>query len=101
LDGPKTVEAIAAAVARIVGYLEDHLGELFGPLLDYLAADGGVRSINDIEQHFQRQFDVRWITSACEWLAERGHIVKASAPFFLNEHSRVELDQLAFFIEGR
>lgn len=100
-DAPKTVDVVQDALDRIYAYLSSHLDDIYGPLLEYLESEGTVRSVGDIQQHFERQMDVRAVASVCEWLAGRGVLVKASAPYYLTEHSRIELEQLAFFLPGR
>lgn len=100
-DTPKTPQVVRDALDRIYAYLSEHLDDIYGPLLEYLEGEGTVRSVTDIQQHFERQMDVRAVAAVCEWLAAKGVLVKASAPYFLTEHSRVEFDQLAFLLPER
>ena len=58
---------------------------------------GEARSCSEIEDHFKRHFDVSGVTTACEYLADRGLISKASTPVHLTKKSSVEVQELAFF----
>lgn len=98
MDAPKTEAVVREAIDLIYAYLDEHRDDIFGPLLDYLIEEGTIRSSADIEQHFSRTLGARGVVSSCEWLADRGVLVKASLPCYLTEHSRVELEQLAFFV---
>lgn len=99
-DRKKTHENVEAALTIVERYLTEHLDDIFGPLLEYLEDEATIRSVSDIEQHFTRRMDAKMISFACEWLADRGVLVKASVPVRLNEHSRVELEELAFVHPG-
>jgi hypothetical protein len=75
---------------------------LFAPVIDHLREVGEVRSCSEIEDHFRRNLDVGGVTMACEYLADRGLIGKASTPVQLTRRSNVEVQELAFFyLEGR
>jgi predicted nucleotidyltransferase len=100
LDARMTLEVVGEKLGLVLGYLDDHREDLFGLLLEYLSAEGTIRSVEDIVQHFSRRLEAGMVLAACEWLADRGVLVKASTPYFLTEHSRVELEQLGFFAPG-
>jgi len=51
----------------------------------------------EIEDHFQRNFGIAGVTGACEYLADRGLIGKASLPVRLTKKSNVNVEELAFF----
>ena len=51
----------------------------------------------EIEDHFKRHFDVSGVTTACEYLADKGLISNASTPVHLTKKSNVEVQELAFF----
>jgi len=57
---------------------------------------GETRSCTEIEDHFQRNFGVGGVTTACEYLADRGLILKASTPVQLTKKSNVQVQELAF-----
>ncbi len=73
------------------------LSTLFRPVIDHLREVGEVRSCSEIEDHFQRNFDVSGVTAACEYLADQGLIGKASTPVQLTRKSNIEVQELAFF----
>jgi hypothetical protein len=97
LNTPKTRVQVEAALVAIDQYLADRTQALFGLVLDHLHDVGDVRSASDLEAHFTRHFDVTGVVTACEYLADRGLIGKASAPVRVTRTSRVDVQELAFF----
>ena len=91
---PKNVEA---ALRAIDDYLAKQAAALFKPVIDHLRDVGEVRSCTEIEDHFQRNFDVGGVTVACEYLADQGKIGKASTSVQLTKKSNIEVQELAFF----
>ena len=69
-------------------------------ILDYLAGVGDIRSCRDLEAHFSRNFGIEGVTTACEYLATRGLIGKASTATRLTRKSHVDVQELAFFSIG-
>ena len=65
--------------------------------LEYLRDVGEARSATEIEGHFSRNLGVKGVTTACEYLAAKGFIGKASVPVRLTKRSRVDVQELAFF----
>jgi hypothetical protein len=96
LNGPKTRSGVEAALHAADRYLGDRAAELFALLLDHLREAGETRSASDIEHYFRRTFDIEGVTSACEYLADQGLIVKASIPVRLTKRSTVQVQELAF-----
>ena len=91
-------DSLEQGITAIDDYLEDKAEMLFAPVLDYLqSAFGEPRSTTQIEHHFQRNFDIEGITTACEWLSDIGCIEKASTPVKLTTRSQVQVEELAFF----
>ena len=66
-------------------------------MIEYLREAGEARSCSEIEQHFQRQLDVRGASAACEYLADEGRIGKASVSARLTKKSNVDVQELAFY----
>src|SRR5439155_26148266 len=97
LNAKKTVERVRAALDAIDRYLAERAPLLFGPIIDHLREAGDARSCTEVEAHFERNFDVRGVTTACEYLADQGLIGKASTPIRLTEKRRVDVQELAFF----
>ena len=73
---------------------------LFAPVIDHLREVGEARSSTEIEDYFQRSFDVGSVTTACEYLADQGLIGKAGTPVRLTKKSNLDVQELAFFYLG-
>jgi predicted nucleotidyltransferase len=97
LNGKKTWKNVEAALRAIDDYMADRSVAIFRPVIDHLREVGEVRSCTEIEDHFQRNFDVGGVTAACEYLADQGKIGKASTPVQLTKKSTIEVQELAFF----
>lgn len=100
LNQRKTKAAVKAALDAVDHYLGSRAEILFEPVLEHLRETGDVRSATDLEDHFRRHFDLSGITTACEYLADRGLIEKASTAVQLTRRSNVEVQELAFFLPG-
>jgi len=57
---------------------------------------GEARATTEIENHFKRNFNVEGVTTACEYLADRGLIGKVSTPVQLTKMSNIQVQELAF-----
>ena len=97
LNGKKTRKNVQAALDAVDRYLAERAATLFAPVIDHLREVGEARSCTEIEDHFQRNFDVGGVTTACEYLADQGLIGKASTPVQLTRKSNIEVQELAFF----
>jgi len=97
LNGKKTQKNVEQALEAVDGYLAQRARGLFSPVIEHLREVGEARSCSEIEDHFQRNFDVGGVTAACEYLADQGLIGKASAPVQLTRKSNIEVQELAFF----
>ena len=97
LNVKKTRTTVQAALDAIDGYVAGRAAALFAPVIDHLREAGEARSCSEIEGHFQRNFDVSGMTTACEYLADQGLLGKASTPVHLTKKSNVEVQELAFF----
>jgi uncharacterized protein len=96
LNAKKTRKSVQAALDAIDGYLAQRTATLFQPLLEHLQEVGEARSATEIEAHFKRNFNLEGVTAACEYLADRGLIGKASTPVQLTKKSNVLMQELAF-----
>jgi hypothetical protein len=96
LNAKKTRKNVEAALDAIDEYVAERAPTLFAPLLDHLREVGEARSATEIEAHFKRNFNVEGVTTACEYLAARGLIGKASTPVQLTKMSNVMVQELAF-----
>ena len=100
LNTPKTRAAVEAALDAVDRYIADGAPALFAPVLEYLREAGETRSASEIESHFTRHFGIEGVVIACEYLADRGLVGKASAPVRATKKSTVSLQELAFFDLG-
>jgi uncharacterized protein len=100
LNAKKTRKAVETALAAAEGYMAKRAKRLFAPVLDYLRDPGEIRSASEIEDHFARRFDVAGVTTACEYLSDRGLLAKASSPVRATKRSSASLQELAFFLPG-
>ena len=73
---------------------------LFRPVLDYLREVGEARSSTEIDAHFKRKLNIEGVTTACEYLADRGLIGKVSTPAHLTKRSNIDVQELAFVYTG-
>jgi hypothetical protein len=97
LNMKKTRSAVKAALAAIDEYLLQRAATIFAPIIEHLKEVAEARSATEIENHFQRNFGIEGITSACEYLADQGLIGKASLPVRLTSRSNIDVNELAFF----
>jgi len=100
LNTRKTRKNVQAALGAVDGYVAERSARLFGPVIEHLRDAGEARSCTEIEDHFERNFDVSGVTTTCEYLAHRGLIGKASTPVQLTKKSNVRVQELAFFYAG-
>jgi hypothetical protein len=100
LNAKKTDKKVRAALHAIDGYVAKRAKGLFGMVIEHLREVGEARSCTEIEDYFKRQFDVCGVTTACEYLADQGHIGKASTPVRLTKMSNLDAQELAFFYTG-
>jgi len=101
LNARKTPAAVERALAAVDAYIAERAGELFALVVDYLRESADTRSASEIENHFTRTYDVGGVTTACEYLADRGIIEKVSMPAKLTKRSNVEVQELAFVLLDR
>jgi len=97
LNTPKTRANVNAALEAADQYLSTRATTLFKSILDHLREVGEARSCREIEDHFTRSVGVGGVSTACEYLADRGLIGKASLQARLTKKSNVEVQELAFF----
>ena len=100
LNEKKTTGRVQAALDAVDAYIAARSARLFELVIDHLRQVGEPRSATEIERHFKKQFDVDGVTTACEYLADRGTIAKTSTAVRLTRRSHVDLQELAFFYLG-
>jgi hypothetical protein len=101
LNTKKTRKNVQTALETVEGYMAQRAPALFKMLIDHLREAGEARSCTEIEDHFNRNFDVSGVTLAGEYLADQGVIGKASITTHLTRKSNVQVQQLAFFYMGK
>ncbi len=100
LNQSKTVERVADALTATDAYLADRAVDLFGPVFEHLRDVGEARTCTELEDHFRRNLGFDGVTTACEYLAERGLIGKAAIAARLTPRSNRDVQELAFFALG-
>jgi uncharacterized protein len=100
LNAKKTRAVVEAALDAVDGYVAERASTVFAPVLEYLEDAGDVRCASEIEMHFQRDWGIDCVTTACEYLADQGLIGKASAPVHLTKKSNIQVQELAFVHVG-
>jgi hypothetical protein len=100
LNGKKTRRNVQAALDSVDEYMAQRAATLFRPVIEHLREAREVMSSSEIDNHFQRHFDVGGVTVACEYLADQGLIGKASVQAQLTRRSNTEVQELAFFYLG-
>jgi hypothetical protein len=100
LNTPKTRESVEASLEAVDRYVAERATSLFAPVLEYLREAAEARSASDIEGHFKRHLGIEGVTTACEYLSDRGLIGKAALPVRATRKSTVSLQELAFFDLG-
>jgi hypothetical protein len=97
LNRKKTRPAVERALRLVDDYIASRAPRIFAPIVEYLREAGEARSSTEIEAHFARQLGIECVTTACEYLADRGLIGKAATPARLTKRSTVSVQELAFF----
>ena len=97
LNEPKTRPRVQAALDAADDYVARHTPRLFAEVVEYLREAGEARSCKEIEDHFKRNVGLDGAITACEYLADRGLIGKASIAARLTRRSTVDVQELAFF----
>ena len=100
LNTAKTRASVKAALDAADAYIADRAGTLFAEVLDHLREAGEPRSCTEIENHFTRNLGVTDVTTACEYLADRGLIGKGATSVRLTKKSSIDVQELAFFDLG-
>jgi hypothetical protein len=97
LNARKTDAAVRSALDAVDDYFAERAPTAFAPIVEYLRESGEPRSCRELEDYFDRNFNVRGVTTACEYLSDQHLIGKAATPARLTKKSNVEVQELAFF----
>ena len=99
IHGEKDENRIQAALELIEHYIDGNMRLLFGPVLDYLAQEGGVRTTSELDSYFRKQVQEASLGNIYEWLADKGVIQKVPAPLRLTPRSQVVVDEAAYYYD--
>ncbi len=101
VHGVKSEATIQQALNLINEYLDCKTFELFGPVLDFLRSEGGVRSTSELDHYFHKQVQSSWpLSNIYEWLADKGIVQKVPNPVRLTQKSQVTVDEAAYYYDG-
>jgi len=98
LNERKTRGRVKAALDAVDEYIASRKASLFPLIIEHLREAGEARSCKEIEDYFRKNYDVRDVTTACEYLADQGAIGKVSTSVQLTKRSNVEVQEMAFFV---
>jgi RNA polymerase sigma factor (sigma-70 family) len=98
---PKDEATIQRALDCINEYIDARVYDLFGPVLDHLSQEGGIRTTTELESYFKSQVQGGWgLSNVYEWLAYKGIIQKVPSPLRLTPKSQVTVDEAAYYYDG-
>jgi hypothetical protein len=101
LNTRKTLEDVHRALQAVDAYVAQRTEKLFAPIFEHLREAGEVRAASEIEAHFERNFGVSGVTTACEYLADRSLLGKAATTTQLTRRSNASVQELAFYSLSR
>jgi RNA polymerase sigma factor (sigma-70 family) len=96
---PKDVARVQRALACITEYIDAKLETLFGPVLEHLSHEGGIRTTTELDAYFKKQVQVDSLANVYEWLADKGVIQKVPSPVRLTHKSQVTVDEAAYYYD--
>jgi hypothetical protein len=100
LAAPRTAENLGKTLVALEAYLDKHAETRLRPVLSYLRKEKRLIPLSELSDHFAHSQLFPWhLESACEWLEEKKHISKFSAPFGLTKLSRVEVEEPAYLCD--
>ncbi|MGO4185160.1 nucleotidyltransferase domain-containing protein [Paenibacillus sp. TAF43_2] len=96
-----TEQKVRAAIELVNHYLDERAELLFQPVLAYLKEEGDVRTVTDIVMKFSTviDMDAGSIATACDWLAEKGLLMKLESERKATPKSRIMLLEPAYLYE--
>jgi len=102
IDGAVTKQKLDQAITAIKSYMDERAEQLFPILLTYLKEEADVRTVTDISEKLRVviDFDTASITTACDWLAERGLLMKMELEIKVTPKSRHSLLEPAYLFEN-
>src|SRR5439155_15620134 len=97
---PKDEATIKCTLDLIEEHLDRLVPDLFGPILDYMSEERGVRTTTDLDNYFKKQVQVESLSNVYEWLADKGIIQKVPYSVRLTPKSQVEVEEAAYYYDG-
>ncbi|SFT14796.1 hypothetical protein [Paenibacillus sp. BC26] len=100
--GAVTEAGVQSAIDQINGYLNARAERIFRPMLAYLKEEADVRTVTDIVLKFKPviETDTGSATAICDWLAERGLLMKMESETKATPKSRNMLLEPAYLVES-
>ncbi|SDX61836.1 hypothetical protein [Paenibacillus sp. CF384] len=100
--GTVTEEGVQSAIDTINEYLNARAERLFQPMLAYLKEEADVRTVTDIVLKFKPVIDTDTgsATAVCDWLADRGLLMKMESETKATPKSRIMLLEPAYLYES-
>ena len=96
----KGKKVLVMALDAINEYVELHCQDHLKPLISYLRKQKRIVPLSEISDHFAYSQLHPWhLESTCEWLDQKGHLEKLSAPFKLTKRSRESVEEPAYYLE--
>ena len=104
IQQPKDEATIQRTLDLINVYIDAKVDVLFGPVLEYLSQEGGIRTTTEMDDYFMKltAHDASG-GSLClvyEWLADKGIIRKVPSPLRLTHKSQVVVDEAAYYYDS-
>lgn len=98
----KKDEAIIQQALDLINlYIDEKLHTLFGPILEYLSREGGVRTTTELDTYFTKQVQTYSLSNVYEWLADKGIVQKVPSPVRLHHKSQVTVDEASYYYDER
>ncbi|MCL5999124.1 MAG: sigma-70 family RNA polymerase sigma factor [Chloroflexi bacterium] len=97
---PKDEAVIQHTLDRINAYIDEKVQVLFGPILEYLAQEGGTRTTTELDTYFKKLTQQATLSHIYEWLAFKGIVQKVPSPVRLHPKSQVTVDEAAYYYDG-
>lgn len=95
---PKDEAVMRHALDAVEDYVDRHRSDLFSPILDFLAEEGGARTTTELDGYFKKQAQTETLSNVYEWLADKGILQKVPSPLRLTPKSQVEVDEAVILL---
>lgn len=96
IEKSPSMETLRHTLDEIKAYLLLHADTIFEPILSYLKDEGVMCSMTDLNHYLGRQYNLRSVDIACEWLADEGFLHKMAVPVRITYRSQVNVEEAAY-----